>query len=132
MANFNNTFSGNIRLADDAKVNTTKNGKPVCNIAGYNITSDDQRLMVKGVLWNFSEKQVSYFRKGTLLYISGSVTEVQAYLNKQGQPGATLVVTIDRVTFIPTGKGGNSESNGGGNKYATAAVGSTTEYDDEF
>lgn len=69
---------------------------------------------------NLAEIANQYIRKGTQVMVVGQA-EVSAYLDKSGQPAATLEITADNFQMLGgRGEGGEGRSGGGGdyNDYA--------------
>ncbi|GAB4513772.1 MAG: single-stranded DNA-binding protein [Anaerolineae bacterium] len=65
-----------------------------------------------------AETMAQYLKVGRQVMVVGEV-EVNAYLDKSGQPAATLEVTAREVKFLGTRDGGDGGGSGGG-------------YDDDF
>jgi single-strand DNA-binding protein len=109
----------------DPNVRYTQGGIPVCDFSvavtrrfgGREGTERQERTTwYRVTAWrNLAEIAQQYVRKGTQIMVVGTV-EVSAYLDKSGQPAATLELTADNFQLLgsrgdregaPAGQGGD-------------------------
>lgn len=99
------TFTG--RLVRDAEVKSTPAGKvyleaDVANNIGYGQYESTNWLKVK--LWgDRANNIVQIFKKGSLVGGSGEA-KVDPYVNKNGEPKATLTVTVRDLQLLASKK----------------------------
>lgn len=99
------TFTG--RLVRDAEVKSTPAGKvyleaDVANNIGYGQYESTNWLKVK--LWgDRANNIVQIFKKGSLVGGSGEA-KVEPYVNKNGEPKATLSVTVRDLQLLASKK----------------------------
>lgn len=123
------TLVGN--LGNDPELRTTPNGTPVCNFSlavNKQWTNRDGEQSEKTVwfrvtVWQRQAETVArYLHKGSRVLVVGEVEEASAYVNKAGEPAATLEVTGRTVKFLG---GGSAEADddlpfdNGGARYQT-------------
>lgn len=107
MANFNfNKIILGGRMVADPELKTTQSGIPFC---GFSIAvsrkksrSDEERKtdFFECKSWNKQAETIAkYFRKGSCICISGSMTQ-EKWTDKNGQNRISYVVLVDEVTFV--------------------------------
>lgn len=105
------TFTG--RLVRDAEVKSTPAGKvyleaDVANNVGYGQYESTNWLKVK--LWgDRANNIVQIFKKGALVGGSGEA-KVEPYVNKNGEPKATLSVTVRDLQLLASKKDDNASA----------------------
>lgn len=103
------TFTG--RLVRDAEVKSTPAGKvyleaDVANNIGYGQYESTNWLKVK--LWgDRANNIVQIFKKGSLVGGSGEA-KVEPYANKNGEPKATLTITVRDLQLLASKKDGSA------------------------
>lgn len=106
-------FVGN--AGRDAELSYTPQGIAVCkfSIAVSKVTGKgDQRkektVWIKCTVWRErAETAGQYIRKGSKLLVAGEI-DVSSYLDKQGQPAATLELTVNDFQFLDPKPSGES------------------------
>jgi len=116
-------------LGRDCSIHEGKNGGKFVSmaVAAREFVNGEEKTQWFDCVWfNYNDKMVQYLKKGSGVYLSGSLDCV----NEIGNDGATYLrrkVTVDYVTFNSTGK---SQDENGGNTttsaQATAKVPSMT------
>lgn len=101
------TLIGN--LGNDPELRTTPSGTPVCNFSlavNRQWTNRDDEQVEKTTwfrvtVWQRQAETVArYLRKGSRVLVVGEVEEANAYLNREGEPAATIEVTGRLVKFL--------------------------------
>ncbi|MBX3085066.1 MAG: single-stranded DNA-binding protein [Anaerolineae bacterium] len=97
-----------IRMAGEQKVANF-------NIAVNRKRGDQQQtLWIRCAAWNGrAELAEKYLKKGSRVLIEGSGLRVNAYLDKNGKPQASLEMNVDQLQFLdnkPADDGGNADS----------------------
>ena len=108
------TFIG--RITSDAKVNTTKKDQQVVNftiIENHSYTTKqgerrEEKNFYNCAYWR-STGVAKYLTKGTLVQIDGNLT-VDAFLNNQQQPKASLKVHVSQIAFLAKPSNKKSEN----------------------
>lgn len=114
------TIIGNV--GRDPELRYTNSGIAVCdfsvavnrrtkNQAGEQI---DETTWFRVTAWRqLAEVVAQYLKKGRQVMVVGTV-KASAYLDKAGQPAATLEVTANEVKFLGGREGGGIDEGGGG------------------
>jgi single-strand DNA-binding protein len=101
------TLVGN--LGNDPELRTTPNGTPVCNFSlavhrqwtNREGEQSEKTIWFRVTVWQRQAETVArYLRKGSRALVVGEVEEANAYLNREGEPAATLEVTGRMVKFL--------------------------------
>lgn len=123
------TLVGN--LGNDPELRTTSNGTPVCNFSlavnkqwtNRDGEQNEKTVWFRVTVWQRQAETVArYLHKGSRVLVVGEVEEASAYVNKAGEPAATLEVTGRTVKFLG---GGAAEGDddvpfaNGGDRYST-------------
>lgn len=101
------TLVGN--LGNDPELRTTPNGIPVCNFSlavhrqwtNRDGEQSEKTTWFRVTVWQRQAETVArYLRKGSAVLVVGELEEANAYLNRAGEPAATLEVTARMVKFL--------------------------------
>lgn len=97
------TLVGN--LGADPEFKTLTDGTPVCNlrVAVNRRTSQgtDETIWFRVTAWRkLAETAHQYLTKGRQILVEGTLKEPNAYLDKEGNPRATLEVTANDIRFL--------------------------------
>jgi single-strand DNA-binding protein len=101
------TLVGN--LGNDPELRTTPNEIPVCNFSlavhrqwtNRDGEQSEKTTWFRVTVWQRQAETVArYLRKGSRVLVVGEVEEANAYLNRDGEPAATLEVTGRMVKFL--------------------------------
>jgi single-strand DNA-binding protein len=112
------TLVGN--LGNDPELRTTPNGTPVCNFSlavhrqwtNRDGEQTEKTTWFRVTVWQRQAETIArYLRKGSAVLVVGEVEEANAYLNRAGEPAATLEVTGRIVKFL-SGNGGQQSEEG--------------------
>lgn len=108
------TLVGNV--GNDPELRYTPAGLAVCNFSlavnrkrGKGDERKEETTWWRVAVWgNTAETVNQYVTKGKQILVEGSRVSANAYVNKAGEPAASLELTADRVIFL-----GGSNSGGG-------------------
>lgn len=121
-------------IGADASTNTV-NGKTVIN---FNVAHSEKYRNAQGqdqtttiwascAWWTDKLNIVPYLRKGTQVYVEGQPT-ARAYLDKQNQAVATLVLRVSSVQLLGSKDGNAAPAQGGAQTYAPSQASAPAAY----
>jgi single-strand DNA-binding protein len=127
-------FTG--RLTDDAKVRHVKNDKKVTGFTvainqRYKTKEGEKREKSAYVVCSYwiNPGIAEFLKKGTVVQITGWM-EAQAWANRDGEPQATLICSVDKIELF--GKPAEKQSDKPAEKKKKATAGATDEDDLPF
>lgn len=105
------TLVGNV--GNDPELRYTPAGMAVCNFSlavnrswGKGDEKKEETTWWKVAVWGAQAESVNqYVTKGKQVLVVGSRVKVEAYLKKDGTPGASIEITADNVRFLGGGGG---------------------------
>lgn len=131
------TLIGN--LGRDPEMRYTTTGVPVTSFTvavnrrwtGQDGQQQDKTTWFRVTAWRkLAEITSQYLTKGSKVLVIGTVEEPQAYIDREGQPRASLEVTAQDIRFLSTrGEGMESHS---GHTVAAAAEGGPAMSDEDI
>jgi single-strand DNA-binding protein len=101
------TLVGN--LGNDPELRTTPNDVPVCNFSlavnrqwtNREGEQAEKTTWFRVTVWQRQAETVArYLRKGSRVLVVGEVDDPSVYLNREGEPAATLEVTGRLIKFL--------------------------------
>lgn len=100
----------------DPELNVTPDGTPVTkfsiavNKRGKNERKPDETTWYSIVAWRgLAETLERYVHKGDMLFVQGELS-VRTYTTKDGKPGYSLEVTVDKFSFAGSKNAGTGNS----------------------
>ena len=103
------TFMGNI--SQDIK--ELKSGTYAFSLAYNPIGKDKEPIFIRCVMFkdivNFHRHILSYLNKGAGLVVTGTISEVNAYINKNQEPAASISLIVNSLQFLPRRKKDNDQ-----------------------
>lgn len=102
---------------EDAVVRKTQGGT---SVTSFSVGADSMSRGEKKTLWydcsvwgDRGEKVAQYLKRGTPVTISGDLG-VREYVGRDGKPGFSLTVNVDKLALQGGAKGGSDTRSGGG------------------
>lgn len=129
------TLIGN--LGRDPEMRYTPSGVPVTSFTvavnrrwtGQDGQQQDKTTWFRVTAWRkLAENASQYLTKGSKVLVVGTLEDPQAYIDREGQPRASLEVTAQDIRFLSTrGEGMESSSGHGGAPVAEDGPGMSDE-----
>lgn len=107
------------RAGQQAELRYTNTGIPVCNLSlavNEGWTADDgqrheRTTWVRVTCWRkLAETVAEYVQAGRQVMVSGKLTEPQPWIDKEGNPRASIEVTANIVQFLGSANDGSSNA----------------------
>jgi len=107
------------RAGQQAELRFTNTGIPVCNLSlaiNEGWTADDgqrheRTTWVRVTCWRkLAETVAEYVQAGRQVMVSGKLTEPQPWIDKEGNPRASIEVTANIVQFLGSANDGSSNA----------------------
>jgi len=107
------------RAGQNAELRYTNTGIPVCNLSlavNEGWTADDgqkheRTTWVRVTCWRkLAETVAEYVQAGRQVMVSGKLTEPQPWIDKEGNPRASIEVTANIVQFLGSANDGSSNA----------------------
>lgn len=98
------SFMGNV----SKDIDEFKEGMYSFNLAYNPPGKDKDTIFIRCVMFSgiaiAHKNMIRYFTKGSRLLVTGSITEIKSYINKNNEPASSVSLTVHNVQFLPKSK----------------------------